>query len=377
MTKITATKALLVLGWLLLQFLLFQHYGVRIVYDSHRFILFTNEVLAGQPVTYPQVWRYVGYPGFLLPFFGLGASLQLVVAAQMAVSGLAAFFLHKAAKHLTGNAWLALLATALYALNPDLQAWNCYILTDSLFTSFSTICLSLLLLPKRRSLWIGFALTLLWAVLVRPNGFILLFATATYLISTYRPFRAYNKWVLGTVGLLAAVGFYVVLDRFLLKAFMLMIPYERGDLIYGYYGFVLNQYHQPQMPPPTLTQLGQVLWFFWYNPLYFLGMALLKGFFFFAHIKPFYSLAHNVAIILFLVPVYAFAWAGWRRGQLPTSVKALLLTPVLWQAGITMLTIEDWDGRWLYPVLPSFLLLAAVGVQSRFPLVFNRSALGS
>ncbi|MFB9861816.1 hypothetical protein [Rufibacter immobilis] len=377
MTKITATKALLVLGWLLLQFLLFQHHGVRIVYDSHRFILFTNEVLAGQPVAYPQVWRYVGYPGFLLPFFGLGASLQLVVAAQMAVSGLAAVFLHKAAKHLTGNAWLALLATSLYALNPDLQAWNCYILTDSLFTSFSTICLSLLLLPKRRSRWVGFALTLLWAVLVRPNGFIILFATGAYLISTYRPFRAYNKWVLGTVGLLAAIGFYIVLDRFLLKAFMLMIPYERGDLIYGYYGFVLNQYYQPQMPPPTLTQLGQVLWFLWHNPLYFLGMALLKGFFFFAHIKPFYSLAHNVAIIAFLVPVYAFAWVSWRRSLLPTSVKVLLLTPVLWQAGITMLTIEDWDGRWLYPILPSFLLLAAVGVQSRFPFLFNRSALGS
>ncbi|WP_460891241.1 hypothetical protein [Rufibacter soli] len=140
-----------------------------------------------------------------------------------------------------------------------------------------------------------------------------------------------------------------------------MIPYERGDLIYGYFGLTMNQFHQPQLPPESLTQLGQVMWFIAVNPVYFMGMALLKGFFFFIHAKPFYSIGHNIAILAYLLPVYSLAWIGWRKGPLPAATKALLLTPVILQAGITMLTIEDWDGRWLYPVLPCFLLLAATG----------------
>ncbi|WP_205500564.1 glycosyltransferase family 39 protein [Rufibacter psychrotolerans] len=377
MTKLNGAKALLALAWLVLQVLLYQQHGVKVVYDSHRFILFTNEILAGQPVTYPQVWRYLGYPGFLLPFFYAGLSLKTIVWAQMAVSGLASMLLYRAARQLTKHEGLALLTAALFALNPDLQAWNCYILTDSLFTSLTTLCLCLLLLPMNRYHWGGFVLALLWAVLVRPNGFVVLLAVMGYYLLKYRPYRTCNKWVLATTGALLALLFYWVLDRFLLQAFTLMIPYERGDLIYGYYEIVLNKYYQPQMPPYTLTPLGQVVWFLWANPLYFVGMALLKGFFFFIHAKPYYSLAHNLLILAFLLPVYAFAWLGWRRAQLPTPVKALLLTPTLMQVGITMLTIEDWDGRWLYPVLPSILLLAALGARTTFPTLFHRAHLAS
>ncbi|GGK75023.1 hypothetical protein GCM10011405_23780 [Rufibacter glacialis] len=357
----------LALGWLLMQVMLFQHHGARVVFDSHRFILFVQEILADQPVTYMQVWRYLGYPLFLLPFFKAGLALKYVVWAQMAFSGLAALTLYKATQHLTGHAWLAVGATALFVFNPDLQAWNCYILTDSLFTSLFTISLCLALLPKTRTLAIAFVLAVVWTTLARPNGFVLLLTLGAYYITLYQPFARFNKWALGLAGLALAVGFYFALDRFLLKAFVLMIPYGRGDMIYGYTGFLLTDYHQPQLPPPTLTQLGQVLWFVWVNPLYFLVMALLKGFFFFIHAKPFYSLAHNLAILAYLLPVYALAWIGWKKGNLSAPTQTLLLTPIVLQAGITMLTIEDWDGRWLYPILPCFLLLAAVGIKAKLP----------
>ncbi|MBC3540780.1 hypothetical protein ACFSC6_21830 [Rufibacter sediminis] len=365
MNKSTGVKALLVLGWLLLQMMLYQHHGVRIVYDSHRFILFTSEILADQPVTYPQVWRYLGYPLLLFPFFKAGLALSYVVWAQMAVSGVAAIALYKAAKQITGKEGLALLTVSLFAFNPDLQAWNCYILTDSLFTSLLTITLSLALLPKTRLLWIGFVLAISWTTLARPNGFIILLALTAYFVVLYKPFSKFNKWAIGLTTMLLLLGLYLALDKFMLKAFTLMIPYERGDLIYGYFEFVLTDFHQPQIPSSSLTPLGQVLWFIWVNPIYFLAMALLKGLFFLIHVKPFYSLAHNLAILAYLLPIYAFAWIGWKRGQLSASNKALLLTPVLLQVGITMLTIEDWDGRWLYPALPCFLLLAGAGISSR------------
>ncbi|MBA9077552.1 hypothetical protein [Rufibacter quisquiliarum] len=367
-------KGLLFIGWLALQVFLYDHFGVRIVYDSHRFIKFTTQLVQEQPVTNPHVLRYLGYPIFLFPFLKAGLTFQWVVLVQAIFSGIAGALLYKAAAALTQNFRIATIAAALFLWNPDLQAYNFYILTDSLFISLTTICLCLTLLPKSRFLWGVFMAAIVWATLVRPNGFLVPVTVAVYFLLEKKPFAAFNKWTVAAVSLVAGGFLLWVLDRFLLPTFGLMHTYERGDIIFGYYEILVNQYHQPQIPPVSSSRLQELAWFITHNPIYFLAVALLKGFFFLIHAKPYYSLGHNMAIVCFLMPIYVFAWLGFRKSGFTRAQKALLLIPVLLQLGITMLTVEDWDGRWLYPVLPPIFLLAALGGWSYLSRFLTSSA---
>ncbi|WP_207433917.1 glycosyltransferase family 39 protein [Sabulibacter ruber] len=373
MNKELVCKGVLFIGWLALQAFLYNYFGVRIVYDSHRFIEFTTQLVQEKPITNPHVLRYLGYPFFLFPFFKLDLSFQWVIFAQAAISGLAGVMLYKAATTLTNNHWTATIATGLFLWNPDLQAYNCYILTDSLFISLTTICLGFTLIQKKRFLWFIYLGMIAWATLVRPNGFLVPITLAIYTLLEKKPFAYLDRWILVALTVVACGGLIWVIDRFLLPTFGLMHTYERGDIIFGYYDILLNKYHQPQIPPVSTSRLQELGWFIVKNPFYFLGVALLKGFFFLIHAKPYYTLVHNVLIVGFLLPLYYFAWIGWRQFDLTKSQKWLLLIPFLLQLAITMLTIEDWDGRWLYPVLPPIFLLAAIGFRSYLSKVINSS----
>jgi hypothetical protein len=81
----------------------------------------------------------------------------------------------------------------------------------------------------------------------------------------------------------------------------------------------------------------------------------------FAHVRPFYSTAHNALIALWLAPVYALAaWGFWKFRRHPLAIW--LLIAIATQTLIVALTHADWDGRYLAHVLPLVYPFAACGI---------------
>ncbi|MET0163704.1 MAG: hypothetical protein ABW318_01710, partial [Vicinamibacterales bacterium] len=80
-----------------------------------------------------------------------------------------------------------------------------------------------------------------------------------------------------------------------------------------------------------------------------------------AHVRPFYSTAHNAVIVLWLLPIYALAGiAFWTsRGQALTRWCALAFAS---QALVVALTHADWDGRYLAHVMPIVYPFAGAGL---------------
>jgi hypothetical protein len=77
-------------------------------------------------------------------------------------------------------------------------------------------------------------------------------------------------------------------------------------------------------------------------------------------LKPHYSLLHKLMSVLLLWPCYWLAARAARQRRVWRPARLLLvLVPVL-QAGIVMLTVDDYDVRFLAPVLPLVFVLAAL-----------------
>lgn len=85
-----------------------------------------------------------------------------------------------------------------------------------------------------------------------------------------------------------------------------------------------------------------------------------KLFVFVSGLKPHYSLVHRLAYVLVLWPLYWLAARATRLGSVWKLGRVYLLGVPLLQAGIVMLTVDDWDVRFQAPVLPFVFVLAAL-----------------
>ena len=165
-------KALLVVAWVIVQIYFFQTLGVKVVYDSHRYIRAAEHILTTFTLPTGHDARYAGYSLFLACFLGMGGSLKTVIGCQVLLAGVAGWAFYVTAKQLLRQEVPALLATAGMVYFVELSQWNMYILTESLFISMAIFAFYLLV--RLRKFWhfrVSLVL-LLFIATIRPNGFI-------------------------------------------------------------------------------------------------------------------------------------------------------------------------------------------------------------
>ena len=71
--------------------------------------------------------------------------------------------------------------------------------------------------------------------------------------------------------------------------------------------------------------------------------------------------------MLVLWPAYFLAALGARRRGIWRPARVFLAGVFLLQTAIIMLTVDDWDVRFLAPVLPVVLVLATLELTNRVP----------
>ncbi|MBT2557713.1 hypothetical protein J7E24_07950 [Hymenobacter sp. ISL-91] len=358
---------LLVGLWGLMQLsLLLQHHGPRHVNDSARYLIYAHQIADDGYFEAGHNLRYVGYPLFMAFWLKLGTGWWGIVLGQIAMSGLAARAFYRTMHRLSpaASGWVpAALATAALVGWRDAQQFNVYLLTESLFASLLILAFWALVWARRgpTGRWLVFGLLVLLAGIARPNGFVVAAATGLAGLAYLRQRpdqRAFRRALLALV--LLAPAWWWVLNKLLLT-FTLIETYLRGEIIYAYTPWVVEPTEPLQLPPADMAPLLRLAYFMLANPLYFGKLALLKGLLFISYIKSYYSLSHVLAIALFIYPCYWLACYGMRStAWLPARV--FLTGVVLWQGLVVMLTVEDWDVRFLLPLLPCIFALAGLAV---------------
>ncbi|MCI0751995.1 MAG: glycosyltransferase family 39 protein [Flammeovirgaceae bacterium] len=366
--QISHSRAILVIlfAGCIVNLIAFNLFGVKIVNDSARYFEYRDLILAnGFFIDRHNVW-YVGYVLFLLFCKVIGLGNLGTVVLQCLLSILASVSVYLSTKQLTESGKAGLLSALLFLSWIKISQWNMYILCESLYISFTAITCYYFLRQSRtwKTEIISIAL-LLFTFFLKPAGISLVLAGIVfYLIRLFLQPR--HRMV---AALILFIGI-LFLSNTMLTTFRLVETYATGDIIYGCSW-------APSQPCPeiytlkaeglTITYEGQpllkVVLFFIYNPWFSIKLAFAKLIAFLLHIKPYYSIWHNGFIALTLFPAYYFSIRA--INSVKESRLAFVIVYLLSSCLVIMLTVEDWDGRFLMPLLPLIFIFTGVGIYKR------------
>jgi hypothetical protein len=349
--------------WVLVQLLfLRQYHGPHYANDSARYLLYARGIAEQGYFEPGHNLRYVLYPLFQSLWLRLGLGWGGIVAGQMLLSALAARAVYQGTRRLAaGQRGAALLATFLFIAWPDIQRFNVFLLTESLFISLTALSFGAFtrLRRGRRSDWALLLLMLLLTALARPNGFVVGLAAGLAGLDALRRRADQRPWRAALLLLVLAAPLLWRLLNHQLETYYLMDTYQRGELIFRSPLWAVRQAQPLDMPPPGTGPAARVLYFAAHNPGYMARLMLGKLFVFVSYLKPHYSLAHRVLGVLVLWTGYGLAARALCRRQLWRPARVFLAGLFLLQTLIIMFTVDDWDVRFLAPVLPAVFILAA------------------
>jgi hypothetical protein len=357
--------SILLFLWLSVQFYLIKVYGGAVTaVDSPVYIEDANKLLNGSWPEGRTIW-YIGYSLFLSIVFFLGGSIQEAVVAQMALSGIATICLYMLTFKITQDRLAAGLAVLFYLLWVKIHHWNVFIYSESLFTSFGIIAFTILVKSKTPWHYIFSVVLLLYTFFIRPSGFGFYVGLSFYFFS-FVHFKQLNRWALASFALLMVAGSVLLLDK-MLKDYILVESYARAEIIYPNISLGIVPPADLSLPSESFSPLIRLILFVLNNPLYFVKISLLKLGLFLGNVKPYFSLMHNLLIVVVLYPLYFFAIKGYKQLALIGRERYFIAGYVLAQALTVTLTTENWDGRFLVPVLPFIFILSAAGLVSLIP----------
>lgn len=350
---------MLILQWLTINLFLLGYLGIRTGSDTQVYEAMAYALLDGNLPEGRLLW-YTSYIALLAVILGLGGNYAWVVVVQIMLSGVAGILLAQAVRKMSGDTRIAFVAVLLYLAWIKIHQWNIFIYTESFFTSLAVISFAAFVLSCKPWQYVLSGLLILLTFFTRPAGFGFLAGWLVYSLVAI-PMSQQWKWVTAAV----AVGVALLLLNFMLKDFVLVESYARGEIIYPDITLGLQLPADIQLPGDEYGSLVRLGLFVWYQPGYFMIISLTKLLLFFANVKPYFSILHNALIVLLLYPLYFFAAIGYRRFP-SRQLKYFMLGFIGSQAVMVMLTSENWDGRFLVPVLPFIFMLSAVGIVRIF-----------
>ena len=366
----------LIVCWVIIQIVLYQIHGVKLVNDTKRYLNYAESIKAtGFYIDRHNIW-YFSYVFFLYVITSFGISMKGVVFAQILLSGFSFFLLSTSLVFYTNNKntgyWLAFLLIGWMKISE----WNFYIMTESLYISLCCLGIAQLIWVQKKKLsyLIMFPISI-FIFFCRPTGLGFILAMFCFiLISYYQASRNKQRFkiILGIISVLGIFTIYHLLN-IMLHTFNMIDVYERAELVYAY-GTLPNPQHPELLlvdlpknllvPSIDMKPIDRLISFVWYNPLFFFKLAVGKMIYFLGNVKPYFSWQHNVFIMLFLYPVYWIAIKAFRKSTLVFQpFKGFLSVFVLFNVLVVVLATEDWDGRFLLPVLPIIFLFAAIGLS--------------
>lgn len=334
--------------------------GIRKGNDTAWYLRGAQDLLAGRALGEQQI-MYAGF-FFLVAFFEwIGIGLAGIVILQILLAGLAGFTMYKIGYALDGEQWTGFIAAALFLLNPDIMFWHFYQLTDSLYISLVIICTWFVYRAHKKE---DLSSTLLAAVIVlitttiRPNGWLIAPIAALYLLlSNSRITKKSKAAVLITSAILfiALLAMLPDIRNRLGEWFLNSQRFSEGVIIYGYKEWNISM---PDNVGVEIEGLPSGLMYILRHPLASLGLIIGRVLAELAHIRPYFSLRHNLFVVISLYPLYMLAVIGMVKAP-NKELSRLMLMIIAAHLAIIGLTWAIWEGRFLLYFLPLIYVYSA------------------
>ncbi len=376
-TKIIAQKyfnektsiAILFLLWISLQIIVYFHFGVMTSVDSEYYINTASSLTQGQLPQNREVF-YLTYSSLIALLSLMGLEATWIVMLQITISGIALYSIYRITQIVSKNNLTPFVASLLYILWFKFQQWNLIVYTDALFTNAVIISVYLLMIAKSKRSYLIVTSIIIFTIFIRPTGIGFLIAILSYLL--FDLVFNKNNILFKILGLILLTGISFLILNEILRDFIasFLQSYSSAEIIYPKIPFGIDKPDSLDIPNDQYQPLVQLLLFMVRNPYYMIKISLLKAILLLGHIKPYYSLFHNIVIGCFLYPVYFFAIKGISFVS-KDKLSVFILVFLGFQIITVSITSENWDGRFLFPLLPWIFILSSFGIsnalQRRYP----------
>ena len=349
--------------FLLVQAILFYKIGVFTGLEAEKYIEQGNLLYKTGELSEPKYIFYL--PVILLVYFCrlTDVPVHFIVLVQVILFAIALFYFYKLGKNI-GNKTIAFYSTALLILFIPLQIWNFYLYSDSIFISLTIIFTCLVYMYGERGSK-GIIIILLFLFLLifsRPNGMLFIPPLIIFLL-----FKTWQSRQLRILCMALSLFFMISLYFLMNMAFRgggdldILKPFVEEHIIC----FIPTKTTGTNIDiVKTENPLNDLFYYIIHNPIHFLRLTALKLFSFFNLTRSYYSTAHNIFLLIFIIPVYFFSFIGlvkFSKSDRNSSLFILSLL-VLYPLAISF-QCDDWHSRFTMIIMPYLILFGVHGFE--------------
>lgn len=347
---------LLFIIWAIAQIVAFNHFGIVKSVDSYAYIDSAQLISKGELPT-GRLILYLSYSTLLFLIQRLGLTIDFIVFVQILISWLGLYSLHQLTYKESGSNLASLTSGVLYILWFKFHQWNFIIYTDSLFTH---LCLIFIFYYNKQESYkkLLSALPIIFVCLVRPTGILFV---ASLILSEIKHLNSERKSLLSLYLSIGILVLLISINQLLSNHVSSFITsYTSGEIIYPNHTLGVSIPKDLYIPKESNQALVQIISFAFHNPIYFGKLFLMKAILFLSNAKPYYTMGHNLYVISLLSTSYVASIFGLIKTRRST-IKTFSLIFISLQIITVSITSENWDGRFLLPVLPWFLIYSGIG----------------
>lgn len=361
--------------------IIFIQFGIKNVNDSHRYLNYATNLENGFYLEKHNSW-YIGYPIFIyLIRFLTGSYSELnLILWQYIYSFLGLIFLYKSLKTLDPNSYSPLIGCILYFISIEVCIWNSYILCESFYYNNTVIAIYYLNLAFKKTSFRNIVLATLFTLLTfisKPTGFVLALSLG---ITAFIIFWINSKTpkITKVTFLIFGIALIGLLLNSMLKTFLIIENYQLGEIVYAistipqktqYMSLIVEVPELNTLPddyPPLLRIFHFILYNFWY----WCTLFFKKSYYFLLHIRPYWSLKHNIYNLIVLIPIYTFTIRQILYS--PFVLRVFSIIYIGFHILIVGFTTLDWDGRFFLPLIPILIILSSQGINKQIENFYKK-----
>ncbi len=355
---------LLALIWFCLQCFFIWNFGIVTNLEATKYINEAQTFLATGKYSTNNFLFYSTEILLIALAIKLKTGFLVIVLLQMLLNGISIICFFKIAQRLSENKGIAYLSTFYFLIFFYYHLFNTYLFTESLFFSISVIYTYFLFSQERITMksvaLLLFFLTLLY--LTRPTG--IYFLPATYLFIIIKFYRKHAFKIIAVTTLFALAALFLLLNFSLARGgeFDFSLPFEKEMIICGISN--ISSTHQIIIPVEKNSIQG-LFYIVTNHPGLFISLSLKRLSAFFGVSRSFYSAFHNLFVSIYFYIMYVIILLGIRSLFKRNKAEVwFLITNIALMAITVSLSCDEWGNRFIFSVMPFFLLLSVISIYN-------------
>jgi len=357
--KITSQKQqilFLLFLWAVVQGLLIRQYGIVTNLEATKYIDEANHLLQFGSLSTNNYYLYSTEILLIASVIKLHLGFSVIVVVQLLLNLLATIMFYKLSLFFLNMRLLATAASVFFIINMPYQSYTSYLFTESIFYSLTIIYSSYVLRLEKLDLknWIFILLFAALLSITRPTGILFFVSTLLYIFFRFlNNIRLLYKIILISVSLVVCL---MAINTMLQAggSFDFMLPFKKENIICG-----VNTVNNADIKTIEKgNSIQGIVYYIFNNKEQFLRLAGLKTLAFFGMLRTYFSLFHNILLVLFFYPFYILSFIGlWKKIKQQKNSLIYITSIILLYWVTTLLTCDDWHNRFILTVSPFLFLL--------------------